>query len=101
MRVIQSGGCAACYQFSNGPHVDMSAAFDGPVLENGMTIDDLILCEGCVRSAVQALQLDSEKEIVTRALVEAEDAKVQAAKWKAYAEQLEKVKKARPEKAAA
>lgn len=101
MRVIQSGGCAACYQFDNGPHVDMSAAFDGPVLENGMTIDDLILCENCVRSAVQALELDSDREIVDRALTEAEEAKVQAAKWKAYAVQLENAKKSRPEKAAA
>lgn len=100
MRVIQGGGCAACYTFNDKPHVDMSASFDGPVLENGMTIDDLILCEDCVRSAAQALSLDNERDIVTAAEVKAEAAEVRAEKWKLYAEGLEKAQAVRPEKVA-
>jgi hypothetical protein len=97
MRVIQGGGCAACYTFNDKPHVDMSAAFDGPVLENGMTIDDLILCEDCVRSAAQALSLDNERDIVTAAEVKAEAAEARAEKWKRYANSLESVRELKPQ----
>lgn len=96
MRVLESGGCAACYQFTNKRLVDMSAAFDGPVLENGMTIDDLILCEDCVRSAVQVLELDSQRDVVDRALLEAREAREKAEEWQRYARKLENVKELRP-----
>lgn len=96
MRVLDSGGCASCYTFTNKRLVDLGAAFDGPVLETGMQIDDLILCEDCVRAAAEALDLDSHKESVGRALREAEDARNQVEEWKAYAKSMENVRALRP-----
>src|SRR5882757_6391471 len=48
--------CAACYgQDPKARHVDFEAAYDGPVLnatgEAPMQVDDLIICENCVRNA--------------------------------------------------
>lgn len=50
--------CAACFSQKLGMrHVDFEAYFDGPVIDqgNGMKqcIDDLILCEECVRTAAR------------------------------------------------
>lgn len=96
MQIVNSGGCAACYSFTNKRLVDFGAAFDGPVLETGMQIDDLILCEDCVRSAAQALELDTNKDAVDRALREAEEARAKSDEWQAYARKLENVRTLRP-----
>ena len=52
--------CAACYgQKPEMRHVDFEAAYDGPVVnpedDIKMAVDDLILCEECLRSAAQRL----------------------------------------------
>ena len=96
MQILNSGGCAACYSFTNKRLVDFGAAFDGPVLETGMQIDDLILCEDCVRSAAQTLELDTNRDSVDRALREAEEARVKSEEWQAYAKKLENVRALRP-----
>lgn len=59
--------CASCYgQYPDLRHVDFGAAFDGPVLNqtdvlvSGMTnvqIDDLIICEECLRAAAALIGL--------------------------------------------
>jgi hypothetical protein len=60
-------GCASCGgQYPDRRHIDFSAAYDGAVLnqkevlESGVTpvqIDDLILCDECVRAAAALLGL--------------------------------------------
>lgn len=54
--------CASCFnQDPQALHVDMEAYFDGPVPVakkdgyDAVAIDDLILCEGCVREAASLL----------------------------------------------
>lgn len=58
--------CSGCFQQKpQQPHVDFGAAYDGPTvpaLENtvgvvGHTIDDLILCEDCLRTAAGLIGL--------------------------------------------
>lgn len=57
--------CASCYaQYTDKTYVDLDAAYDGPVIEGGVvgpdgdvvnkipvSIDDLVLCEDCLREA--------------------------------------------------
>lgn len=54
--------CSACFnQDPQAIHVDMDAAWDGPVPQmkgdgfDAVAIDDLVLCEACVRSAAGLL----------------------------------------------
>ncbi len=50
--------CSSCFQQQPDKlHVDLDAAWDGPVLEGSIkvAIDDLILCEGCLREAYRLL----------------------------------------------
>jgi hypothetical protein len=55
--------CSSCgHQDVEMKHVDFEAAWDGPVIsrtENGdvLPIDDLIVCEQCVREAAQLFDL--------------------------------------------
>ncbi|NBV77855.1 hypothetical protein EBR66_06845 [bacterium] len=96
MEIVNGGGCASCYSFTSERLVDFGAAFDGPVLETGMQIDDLVLCEGCVLSAANALSLSPSQATDLRR--EADEARVLAERWKAYAEKLEDGLAVRPEK---
>lgn len=98
MRVQNGGACSACFNFQeNVRHVDLGAAYDGPVLENGMPIDDLILCESCVQTSVRALELSESGGQVEDALSRVEFAEGVAEKWKAYARELERTLNLRPE----
>jgi hypothetical protein len=59
--------CASCGgQYPDRRHVDFGSAWDGPVLNQlevavqgatPMTVDDLKVCESCVREAMHVLQL--------------------------------------------
>lgn len=54
--------CSSCFNAKPDiPHVDMGAAWDGPVVQGkGVVqhvIDDLILCENCIRSAGRLIGL--------------------------------------------
>lgn len=53
--------CAACWQqHPNLVHVDFEVGYDGPTFrdENGtlITIDDLIICENCLKDAARLLR---------------------------------------------
>lgn len=68
--------CSSCFQHSTGNHVDFEAFYDGPVIEKDGTkipVDDLILCEECVRRAGELLGMIDPK----RALNVEEEAKAQ------------------------
>lgn len=60
--------CSACFQQQpDVPHVDLNAAWEGPVLDvsgTKHTIDDLMLCENCIRQAADQLPeaLDLKRE---------------------------------------
>ena len=96
MIVTKGGACSACYNASDHRHVDMNAAFDGPVLSNGMVIDDLILCEPCVKNAVDALDLNESANVVALAESRVREAEAEAEKWKRYAKSLEMTQELRP-----
>ena len=67
--------CAACYQHpTDGRMIDCEAAYDGPVLnEEGLQvmIDDLILCERCVRQMAGMIHMvDEDTDRVSRLAAE-------------------------------
>ena len=95
--------CAACWQSADADlrFVDFDAAIDrgafisenaGAVIDS---IDELHICEPCIRSACEAL--DMRPEHVQLLLREARDANRRADEWKAYAQRLEQAQGARPE----
>lgn len=99
MRVVDRWAvCSACLQSKTVPHVDFDAVFDGPVLDMGgnpVSVDDLVVCQDCVRDAVTALELSvNPVEFVTR---QRDEAIREARAWKAYAEGLEEAQAERPE----
>lgn len=58
--------CSVCFQQNPEMlHVDMEAAYDGPVLDiSGVrhSIDDIVICEDCVRAAAAQLPESREQE---------------------------------------
>lgn len=92
--------CAACGgQYPDRKHVDFGAAWDGPVLNQAevisegvtpMQIDDLKVCETCVREAAEVLALSGQAgpriANLKRRLAEQEALNVSQ---KGYIEQLE------------
>jgi hypothetical protein len=63
--------CASCGgQYTDRRHVDFGSAWDGPVVNSydviakgvvNQQIDDLIVCESCIREAAEALKMDDVK----------------------------------------
>ena len=52
--------CSSCFgQYPHRKHIDFGASWDGPVLQGAhpVSIDELILCETCVRAAAKLLRL--------------------------------------------
>lgn len=70
MKLVDGGTpyCVSCYlQQPEVRHVDFAAAFDGPMVAEGATkvsIDDLIVCETCLRDAVKLLGITGDVEEV-------------------------------------
>jgi hypothetical protein len=67
--------CSSCYgQYPDRKHVDFGADYDGAVFETPgenrsvYTVDDLILCDGCMANGVRALGWALEDPERTRAL---------------------------------
>lgn len=66
---IPPTACASCFgQYTERLHVDFSAAFDGPVVygAEGATpaaIDELIICDECLRAAAALLGLKSQGDL--------------------------------------
>lgn len=95
--------CSACFGQKVGQlHVDFEAAWDGPILnDDGMrvSIDDLFICEECLRDA--AALLPENAEVLTY-VAELEQA---VTRWEAYAERMQdanrKLVEVRDEKPAA
>jgi len=95
MRVIEGGFCAACFNHvTEARLVEFDASFDGPVVD-GVSFDELMVCEGCVKGAVEALNV--KPEMLDQAVSRAEFAEGVAEKWRVYAETLEKNYASRPE----
>ncbi len=60
--------CASCYgQYTDRDYIDFESYWDGPVIDvhNGMKqpIDDLIICESCLRDAAKTIGLDYAKDL--------------------------------------
>jgi hypothetical protein len=61
--------CVSCHnQDPTKRHVDFGAYYDGPVLEgvngNKIAIDDLVMCETCVKAAGQFVGMTVELDIL-------------------------------------
>lgn len=101
MRVAPSApgvctGCGIAKPFER--HIDFEVTFDGPAFElDGARafVDELVVCEQCVRSAAELLALDVEP--VRELEIERDRARAQASAWREYAEGLERIYAARPE----
>lgn len=62
--------CAGCYdQKPQARHVDLEASYDGPVIAGAdpdhppVVIDELVLCEGCLREAAKLIGLKDWAEL--------------------------------------
>lgn len=60
--------CSSCFQQQfNKRHIDYSVAWDGGTLRDAggtlITIDDLVLCEDCVRIGADVLEHDASTKI--------------------------------------
>lgn len=98
--------CAGCYDQKPGErHVDMEAAYDGPVIAGAdpnhpsTQIDDLVLCEGCIREAARLVGLADWAELQEQiATLTARNDQVEAAllEQTAYAQKLEDAIAAKP-----
>lgn len=88
--------CAACYGSNpGGRHVDFGAATDGPVVVNDdgtvrtwtggtMSVEDIVLCEACVRAGAELLAL--EPTVMEGLAQEVRDAQADARLWRRRAE---------------
>ena len=98
MQIRDGGFCSNCFNHAECRVVEFPAAWNGPVLESGVSIDELFLCENCVRKACELLTVDPVGVTVLEG--EVRDARVSAEQWKAYALKLEEGFAVRPEKKA-
>jgi hypothetical protein len=100
VRVVNAAHCAACFcSKPDVPHVDFNSDYDGPTLLDAsgqrQQIDELIVCQDCLREAFQALELSAnptgelEREL--------HEARSEVQRWRAYAEGLEDAQASRPE----
>ncbi|MBS1863020.1 MAG: hypothetical protein JSS68_15065 [Actinobacteria bacterium] len=59
--------CSGCFQHKSGRFIDFEVAYDGPVIPGSpanIPIDDLILCEDCVRRSAELLDLHGEQATI-------------------------------------
>lgn len=59
--------CAGCYGHREGRYVDFEAAYDGatiPGAPSNVPVDDLILCEGCLREAFRILDPEDQRQSI-------------------------------------
>lgn len=60
--------CSSCFgQYLDRKHVDLEAYYDGPVMlgkdDNPVSIDDLILCEDCLKEAGALIGLHPAEDL--------------------------------------
>ena len=97
--------CSGCLRSAGTDvrFVDYQAAIDrGAIVEEGSmavleSIDDLYLCDSCVREGAEALGF--KPELHSRQLREIQRLEVEAEHWKAYSRRLEATLQERPEAA--
>lgn len=93
--------CAACFDSGSPRYVDFQAAFNGgAVVDEGSmavrdSIDELHLCESCVRSACE--QLGFKPELHARQVTEIKRLELRSQHWEAYAKRLEATLADRPD----
>jgi len=91
--------CAACHSAKpHSRHIDYEAVIEGPVLRDAgalVTIDDLIICEDCIREAAQLLAIDPQP--MRELEIDRDHYRAQAAGWREYALSLEEIYGRRPE----
>lgn len=83
--------CSGCFGQYHTPHVDFESDWDGPVMNKDglrVTIDDLILCENCVRAAYELLP-KTEDTAVEKLNTQLKEAKASNKKLTTYNRQLE------------
>lgn len=106
--------CAACFgQYTERRHVDLEAAWDGPTFDSGVAtdhgvvrnltvaIDDLILCENCLRDAGRLVDLEDAAELkaeVEKRDEQLENLRARLAESEQYADRLEQSVAAKPER---
>ena len=69
LAAISPSRCSSCHgQYPERQHVDFDAYWDGPVIDenNGMkqAIDDLIICEDCLKAAATLIGMVEDKQMV-------------------------------------
>ncbi len=67
MRLAGAPYCASCFgAYPERRHVDFDAFYEGPVIDEDsglrQTVDDLIICEECLRGAAKLLGFTHEQE---------------------------------------
>lgn len=72
---ISPAACSSCFgQYPEQVHVDFESAWDGPVIdaENGRkySIDELVICEQCLRAAYAKLPKTDDEDAVANELAE-------------------------------
>lgn len=75
--------CASCYGVTEGSrYIDFEAYYDGPVIPGAIPkpVDDLILCESCLKEAFDLLDLRGESNELQRiySLLERAEADIEA-----------------------
>lgn len=105
--------CSSCFQQKlDEPHVDFDSAWDGPRFQNGVagedgevvttlpvSIDDLIICESCLRAALKLLPGDDRDDVIERLREQVRTLEADAEKRGEYVEKLEAAIAAKPEEA--
>lgn len=59
--------CSGCFGHPEGRYVDFEAAYDGPVVPGApanQPVDDLILCEGCLKEAFRILDPEEQRKSI-------------------------------------
>lgn len=59
--------CASCFQQDDVRYVDFEAAYDGPVIPGSpanIPVDDLVLCENCLKTAFNLLDPQGKNETI-------------------------------------
>jgi hypothetical protein len=69
---IPPSACAACFgQYPDRRHIDFGAFYDGPILPSGadqvgvvgLAVDDLVICEECLKAAAAQLGLGDAEQV--------------------------------------
>lgn len=85
--------CSACFnQQPDKKHIDFEAAWDGPVLDSEslvkQVIDDLYICEDCLKGAYALIDPESEHALIDQLLEALQVARRREASLEALLEEI-------------